>query len=496
MNKFRFLFLLVFYSSFLSAQTETLKLSLQEIVTLAQSEAPDVLINKTRLSNSYWALQTSLSRLKPTINLTADLPDFLRDIDVITLPTGASTFIQRSQMQNSMGLQLSQQIPWTGGTIFASSRLQRLDIFENPVSEGKSYFSTPISVGLIQPVFGFNQLKWDKQIDPIIYEEATKEYAENMEDVAFETAQLFFRLYIAQLNLEAALQDKANADTLFSISQGRFEVGRIAETELLQIELSAMNGNANVAKARLDLESSTEQLRNFLGIKQAVVFDLQAPTDIPVFAIDADKALDHAVKNRSEIVGFQRRLLEADRGIALAKANRGLNADLFASFGLSKTDQELSETYNSPFNNNGRFSLGLNVPIADWGRAKAQMEEAKSNHEVENMLVDQEKINFEREIMLKVSQFDLVRQQVSLALRAYEVSQKREELTRNRYYIGKIDITALGIAISEKESSRTGYMNALRDFWLAYYELRRITLYDFERNVSLVKLPKDFENND
>ena len=52
------------------------------------------------------------------------------------------------------------------------------------------------------------------------------------------------------------------------------------------------------------------------------------------------------------------------------------------------------------------------------------------------------------------------------------MSQKREQLTRNRYYIGKIDVTDLNIAINEKEGARRGYMNALREFWLAYYDLR------------------------
>jgi outer membrane protein TolC len=103
------------------------------------------------------------------------------------------------------------------------------------------------------------------------------------------------------------------------------------------------------------------------------------------------------------------------------------------------------------------------------------------------MLIEQEQISFKQEILLKVQQFDLLRNQVELALRAYDVSQKRQELTRNRYYIGKIGITELGIAISEQESARRGYMNALRSFWLAFYELRQITLYDFERNISLVK---------
>ena len=94
---------------------------------------------------------------------------------------------------------------------------------------------------------------------------------------------------------------------------------------------------------------------------------------------------------------------------------------------------------------------------------------------------------------MKVKQFDLIRNQVALGNRAYEVSQKREQMTRNRYFIGKIGVTDLNIAIGEKEAARRSYMSALREFWLAYYDLRRITLYDFERQVSLVRQVGDVE---
>ena len=96
------------------------------------------------------------------------------------------------------------------------------------------------------------------------------------------------------------------------------------------------------------------------------------------------------------------------------------------------------------------------------------------------------------DILIKVQQFDLVRNQVKLAQRAYEASIKREDITRKRYLIAKIGITELNIAISEKEQARRNYVRALQNFWLAYYELRTLTLYDFAEDKSLVKVPEGF----
>lgn len=487
MKKYIFLFLVFcFFKNNLSAQSDTLSLSLSDIIALAQSDAPDALLAETRIKNRYWAYQSTMADFKPAITLDGQLPDLNRSIQAITLPTGRDSFIQRAQMQNGLNLSLTQQVPLTGGTVFARSGIQRLDIFQKGDANAVSYFSTPISVGFSQPIFGVNQMKWTQKIAPLQYQEAERGFAEEMENVAYEASQLFFDVFIAQLNLQASKRDLANADSLYTISKGRFSVGRIAETELLQIELSSMNADAAMQQALLDLQTGTEQLRNYLGIQKSTFFKLIPPENIPEYAIELEDALRYAKENRSDMLSFQRRLIEAELSVVEAKANSGLQMDLFGVFSLSQTADSFDDAFRNPLDNE-TIQLGVTVPIADWGKAKARMETACSNRELERMNVAQEKINFEQQIMLKVKQFDLIRNKVNLSKRAYDVSIKRENLTRNRYYIGKIDVTDLNIAISEKENARRGYMNSLKEFWLAYYDLRRMTLYDFERNVSLVR---------
>lgn len=468
------------------AQTDTLELELDEIIALAQSDAPDVLLAQTRMKNRYWSYQSALADFKPAITFGGELPDLNRSIDIITQPNGTDIFLQRAQMRNRLGLSLTQAIVPTGGTIFASSGLQRLDIFRQADDDIVSYYSTPVSIGLVQPIFGFNNLKWSKKIEPVRYQEATRSYAEEMENVAYNAASFFFDVYIAQLDLEAAQRDKVNADTLLAISKGRYEVGRIAETELLNIELQAMRADAAVQEAVLNLQTSNEKLRNFLGIKQAVNFKMKPPTEMPEFLLDIDRVLELALKNRSNSLTWQRRMLEADQAIAQAKANSGLQMDVYAVFSLSQTGEKLQNAYQDPLDNE-TFQVGFSIPIFDWGKARARLETATSNKELIRQNVEQDEVNFEQEIRLKVKQFDLLRSKADLALRAYEIAIRKEQMTRNRYMIGKSDILDLNVAVEEKESTRRAYMNALRSLWLAYYDLRRSTLYDFNRNVSLVK---------
>lgn len=467
-----------------SQETPVLTLTLEETIALAQSDAPNILLAKTQLSNNYWRFRSFEADYKPQISFDATLPSFNRSINQINLPNGSVEFLQQSFMQNSAGISLNQRISRTGGTVYASTSLQRNDIFAP--DRKVNYLSNPIRIGFVQPIFGFNSFKWDKKIQPLQFDEAKRSYSESIEEVATESARLFFSVYIAQISVNAAERDIANADTLYRIAQGRFSVGKIAETDLLQVEISKMNSDANLAQATLDLQSNTESLRNFLGVKDAVQFNLIPPIDIPEFTINADTALIFALNNRSEIINYERRKQQAQRDVAQAIGNNGVNINLSGQVGFSQTDETLGGAYTSPLDQE-RINLTLSVPIVDWGKAESERQIAESNLKYVTMQVEQERINFEQNIRLRVRQFDVVRKQANLAARTYEVSQKNFDITKKRYLIGKIGVTELNIAIANQESTRRNYMNALRNFWLAHYEIRRLTLYDFMNGEALEK---------
>ncbi len=456
-----------------------IQLTLPEVVEVARDDSPAARLAETRQTNNYWRYRSYLADFKPQVTFDAVLPNLNRSIEGITLPDGREDFISRSLMRNSVGLSIAQPIALTGGSVFVFSGLRRLDVFKSELSDGSvSYLSTPVSVGITQPLRTFNELKWDRRIEPLRYQEQQRVYNESREEAATRAADLFFDLLIAQINLRAAQTNKINADTLYAISQGRFSVGRIAETDLLQIELSVMNANSALAQAALGVQRANEELRAYLGITDDVEFDLVTPEEIPEFAVDPEEALRYAQQYRSEVLGFERRFQEAASDLDRAVKSNGFGVNLQAEFGLNGTSQEFDQAYQGLLDQQV-VTLGIQVPIADFGKAKSRIEVARSNQELEQLNIDQERISLERQVRIQVDRMDLLRSQINLAERAYEVAVRREDITRKRYLIGKIAVTELNLAVREMDEARRQYVSGLRDFWLGYYQLRRLTLYDF-----------------
>ncbi len=466
------------------------RLTLEQVVALAQSDAPDALLAATRWKRNYWTYQSFLADFKPDIRLNANtLPLFNRSIESITLPTGEQAYRERSFMDNRLNLSLEQDVALTGGTLFFGSGLNRLDIFSTTgIPAATSYLASPVSLGFFQPLFQFNAMKWRRQIEPMVYQESEKIYSEQMEAVANQAARLFFDLLISQLDAQAAIQDKANADTLMILSRGRFEVGKIAETDLLQVELNTMQAETRLAEAQLKMQTNTEQLRDFLDLQGEIDFDLVPPYDLPQVLVDPETALGYALQNRSTMVALNRRLMEASREVERAKGETGISASLVGQFGLTQTGNQLGDSYRNLIDQEV-VTLSISVPIADWGKSKARRAVALSNLELEQRQIDQERENFRRVVILRAQQFELVRRNTEIAARYLEAARKRYEITYERYLIGKITVTDLNLALADQESARRGYLQAIRDYWMALYEIRGLTLHDFASQQSLMLRP-------
>lgn len=483
MNPKHLIFILLLCScNFALGQNKTLRLNLEQVIDMAQRNAPEVNIAKARLQRSKLQYDQFQINRKPFLELNGQLPRYSRITYPVPQPDGTQKFRRNQSLSANADLSLSKVLN-TGGLVYASTGLQqRIDFF--PDAEGgnlTSYLSSPIHVGFTQPFFGFNGFKWDKKIQPLIVEEAEREYAEQLADIAQTSVGHFFSLYIAQLELEDAKMDKQNADELYTLSQGRYKVGKIAETDLLQMELGVMNAETRIAQAELDVQESIDDLSYFLQVARGTKFELEVPEGVPEYLVNLEVAIQQAAQSRKYKLTQQRQLTESERNIERSKKESGIDVDVSTNFGLSRSEATLPGAYGWPLEDQETVSIGVRIPLVDWGRAKIDQQIAASDYELLQQTIEQENVNFERTIRSKIRQLDIVRSQLKIAQKADEAAAKRYDISKKRYTVGKIDVTELNLALGEQTASRQRLMQALRSFWSTHYELRRLTLYDFEK---------------
>ena len=459
-------------------------LTLQEAVEFARDQSQSSLLAETEKENQYWQWRTFKANYLPNLAINGTLPDFNRSFTPVTQPDGTTEFQPVSVNNSNVQLRLSQALGLTGGRIFASSQVNRFDDFDNDVTR---FSGSPFYLGLIQPLFGFNELKWDKRIEPLLYDESLKGYTEDLENISIRTTDLFFDMLLAQISLDMANKNVNSNDTIFNIGKGRYGLGKIAENDLLQLELNLLNSNQEVSQATLDMETARLRLLTYIGLTGEQNVALAKPDDIPNFQIDEGLALIEGRKNRQEAIAFKRRRLEAERDVAQARGNNGLNANLFATYGLSSRGDNLGDVYMDP-EDQQQLRIGFDIPILDWGRQKSIVKTAEANQKLVTYTVAQDEINFDLEILTLVRQFEVLHQQQEVSSKTDDIGQRKYDISKNRYLIGKISITDLNLALQDKDIARRNHIQSLRDFWVTYYRIRMLTLYDFEQNRSLYEI--------
>ena len=461
---------------------KTLTLTLSEAIEMARRNSPEAIAARHAFRASYWNWRSFRAKQLPSLTLTSD-PSLNRSIQSVTLEDGSDKFVHRNQLSVDASLEIQQNIALTGGKVLLKTGLERLDMFTDNIS---SYKSTPVVVGYEQDLFGFNDLKWERRIEPIKYEEAKKTYIETLELVAAYTTNRFFNLATAQTSLEIANYNFAYADTLYRYAQGRYNIGTITENEMLQLELNRLTEETNRMNARIEMDNCMQELRSYLGIQEEREIRVRVSSRIPNFSINLNEALALAYENSPDIQTMKRRKLESESAVARARANAGLKADIYLRFGLTQTADKLPEAYRNLLDQQ-YVSLSISLPILDWGRGKGQVRVARSNRDLVYTQVEQNRTDFELNVRKLVKQFNLQTQRVRIAARTDETAQRRNEVARKLYILGKSTILDLNASISEKDSARRNYVSALYNYWSLYYTLRSMTLYDFESNKLLTE---------
>ena len=481
-----FIILFSFFTGQLTAQ-DSLRLTLDEAVVLAREQSPQAVAARHQYRAAYWNWRTFKADYLPSLFFNS-YSSLNRSISPVTLPDGTDSFLHRNQLLNEGSLTINQNIALLGGSLFLETGVQRLDLFTD---KRRSFKSTPVVLGYSQSLFGYNRLKWDKKIEPARYAQAEKSYLETLELVAAMAANKFFALATAQNRLQSADYNYAAADTLFRYAKGRYDIGTITENEMLQLEINHLTEQSNRLNAGIEVDNAIQELRSFLGIRDNVEMVAVVSSSLPMFKVPVADALHCAWQNSPDIEWHALRQLQSESSVAQAKASRGLKADLYMQVGLTQTAARLSDAYHNLMDQQ-LVSLGIRIPLVDWGVGKGRVEVARSNLEKTKTEIAQARTDFEANVIKLVKQFNLQAGKVAIAQKTSERAARRNEVAYRLYLLGKSSLLDLNAAIAEKDSSKRAYISEMHNYWSLYYALRSITGYDFQLNAPIMVTVQEF----
>ena len=324
----------------------------------------------------------------------------------------------------------------------------------------------------------------DRKIEPLKYERVKKEFLYNVEKVSETATNYFFSLAMAQAEYKLAKENLASTDTLYRIGQQRHRIAAISQADLLTLKLDKVNAQNTLQNRASALKRAMFSLASFLNLDKNTQIELELPSRPSMMEIPVDEALRWGRSNNPQLLELKQNVLEAERNVDRTKKESRFNASVNASIGFNQVAENFGDVYHKPMQQD-LVAVSVSIPLLDWGVRKGKYNMARNNLNVVKISARQDEISIEEEVIMTVSDFNIQQQLIASAEEALDLAILAYNETRQRFIIGKADINSLTLSLNRQQEAQRNYISALQNYWLNYYKIRRLTLFDFATKLSL-----------
>lgn len=473
------------------AQT-ALKLDLEKTITMANDSSLSAFRYHNMYLSGYWEYRSYKAARLPSLTLNTTPAQYYRSITRrYDSQQNIDVYREQQMFSAGAGLSLSQNFDLLGGTFYVDTQLDYMYNFGD--SKSSQFSTVPFRIGYQQDLLGYNAFRWDRKIEPLKFEKVKKQYLYNAESVSEEAVNYFFALAMAQADYKLAQDNVATADTLYAIGEQRKKIASISQADLVTLKLDKVNARNTLKNAEISRKRAMSALATFLNMDRNSYIEIDLPSRPRYIDVPADMAMALARENNPTYLEQRQNVLEAERDVDRTKKESRFNASFNASVGFNQVADNIGDAYRDLLQQD-LVSFSISVPLIDWGVRKGKYNMAKNNLNVVKIAARQEEISLEEDVMMTVSDFNVQQDMIASAEEALDLAEMAYDQTRKRFIIGKADINSLTLAQNRQQEAQKNYIQALQNYWLSYYKIRKLTLYDFEFGFSLSER-FDFENH-
>lgn len=462
---------------------QTLTLTLDKTIQIAADSSLEAFRSKNMFLSSSWEFRTYKANRLPSLTLNLTPAEYYRDITKrYNYTENIDEYRKQQYYAANAGISIKQNFDLLGGTFFLDSDLGYMKNFGD--NSNTQFTSVPVRIGYSQSLLGYNPFKWERKLELLKYEIAKKELLYNLEGISQTATNYFFSLAMAQAEYDLAKDNVSSSDTLYQMGVERQKIASISQADLLTLKLDLVNARNSLENADISLKRAMFSLASYLNFDKNTEILLRLPGKPRDMEISVDRALVLAKENNPDFLSQKQQVMQAEQNVDRTKKEARFNASVNASIGFNQVASSFSDVYRDP-SQQQIVSLGVSIPIVDWGVRKGKHNMARNNLNVTKISAQQQALSVEEDVIMTVGDFNIQKNLIGSAEEALDLAIMAYNQTKQRFMIGKADINSLTLSLNRQQEAQRNYIRALQNYWLSYYKIRKLTLFDFETGVSL-----------
>ena len=460
-------------------------LSLEEAIRIASDSTILSFRSKYEYQRKVWEYNLFKANRRPQVELNFS-PYYAKtlfspEVDYIQI-TDNDYFLSR------MEVEMRQKLLPLGGYFYASTRLayQKFLSGTTPYVSTENLFGvTPLLVGYRHELLGYNEFWWEERLSSLQFEKAAKEFLYELQQIIEQAVFYFFQVASAEAVWKMTEKNAASSDTIYQIGKERFAITSIKKEELLTLELQKTNAQNSLHIARLNFDKARDALLSFLNLDRNEAIETVIPERYRPLFIELDDAVRKAKENNPYYLQLKEGELLAEQYLDKTTREAGWQANLNVNIGVQQWGDDLGQAYWSP----RRYTTGgiaVSLPLVDFGAAKSRKQIAQYLLEATRLTGDESERVLREDISNSLREFNSQQFLLTEAEKAISLADLSFEQVQQSYSMGQSDINTFTLSQSRKDEAYTNYITALQSYWTSYYKLRRLTLFDYFNNVSLI----------
>jgi outer membrane protein len=426
-------------------------IDLAEAVSLALEHNFALLDSRDSVSASIWQERASRGRFLPQV----------------------APLYQRGDGRSTFGLDVRQELPWTGGSLTATGRY-----LTEPEGDTPFPRSTDLRLLLSQPLlrgFGPNATFFELRNARRARTAQERSFELSRQRVLIQVASAFYNVVAQRQLLDVAGQSLQRTEGLQKASEARLEVGMASKLDVFRAELQAAQAQEAMVRSQAGLETALEQFRGLLALPPDDPVEPEAtvlphPRDDDVDAVEI--LVQRALTSRLELLETRDQVGDAERAFSLARQNLLPQLDVNVSvsqlgFGGSFGDAWAAGDRRAELFLTATYPLQRQAEKAN--RAVAEIEVSSRERAVR-----QRELDIEREVRQAARELSRIRQSVELQERAVAVAVQQRRLAVLRYQRGLGSNFDVVDAESSLVVARSALVGLLASYAVARLELERV----------------------
>lgn len=457
----------------------------QQLLTVEDALA--IALNQsTAIKQASYTLQAAERNLRAyklglytSLDMEFDLPDYDRSISSRFNPdTGVEEFYETGQTKVEGRVTLSQPLLFSNGNISLVGQVYGREQLRPNDMTTRDYYSNFI-VRFRQPLLKFNTLLADLERTEIRFTKSERDYNQAENDLVFRVKSAFFNLLKQKESVNIAKEKVKQTEESYNTANNKYKAGLIAEVDALQLEVDLASGKNELLNAERLYEEQKNSFKLLIGIPLDEDFGITAEVGFEPIEPDLNKAIEYAMANRHEIMNIKDDIFLREMDVDEVGADRTVSADISASYGINKNDDEFRNVFED-FRDNRSVTLTLNVPIYDWGQNSNLVEAAEIEVKKKELEHQQLLLNIRNEIISSVNKIQSAKARVEVLQKSVELAQKSYEISVNRFSAGTITSFEFAQVQIRLNDAKLSALAAVIDYKIAVAELEKLTLHNYQ----------------